>query len=101
MQKTIDKRTLGMYNITKLVDNLIISQNREIKKGGIDMILGENVKKLRKKANMSQRELATKVFVSNTVISNIEQDKTPPSLQLAAYIANALGCTVDDLIKEE
>ncbi len=65
------------------------------------MILGENVKKLRKKANMSQRELATKVFVSNTVISNIEQDKTLPSLQLVAYIANALGCTVDDLIKEE
>lgn len=65
------------------------------------MILGENVKKLRKKANMSQRELATRVFVSNTVISNIEQDKTLPSLQLVAYIANVLGCTVDDLIKEE
>lgn len=65
------------------------------------MILGENVKKFRKKANMSQRQLATKVLVSNTVISNIEQDKTSPSLQLTFYIANALGCTVDELIKGE
>lgn len=65
------------------------------------MILGENVKKLREKANMSQRQLATKVLVSNSVISDIEQDKKPPSLQLAANIANALGCTVDDLIKEK
>lgn len=65
------------------------------------MILGENVKKFRKKANMSQRELATKVLVSNTVISNIEQDKTLPSLQLTVFIADVLGCTVDDLIKEK
>ncbi len=65
------------------------------------MILGENVKKFRKKANMSQRELATKVLVSNTVISNIEQDKTSPSLQLTVFIADVLGCTVDDLIKEK
>ncbi|MCI9354090.1 MAG: helix-turn-helix transcriptional regulator [Firmicutes bacterium] len=63
--------------------------------------MGENVKKFRKKANMSQRELATKVLVSNTVISNIEQDKTSPSLQLTVFIADVLGCTVDDLIKEK
>ena len=56
------------------------------------MILGENVKKFRKKA---------KVLVSNTVISNIEQDKTSPSLQLTVFIADVLGCTVDDLIKEK
>lgn len=65
------------------------------------MTLGENVKKFREKANMTQRQLATKVFVSNTAICNIEQDKTSPSLQLAAHIANVLGCTVDDLIKEK
>lgn len=65
------------------------------------MILGENVKNIRKKVNMSQRELATRVLVSNTVISKIERDKFSPSLQLVANIANALGCTVDDLIKEK
>ena len=65
------------------------------------MTLGENVKKFRERANMTQRQLATKVLVSNTAICNIEQDKTPPSLQLAANIANVLGCTVDELIKEE
>lgn len=65
------------------------------------MTLGENVKKFREKANMTQRQLATKVFVSNTAICNIEQDKTPPSLQLAVNIANALGCTLDDLVKEK
>ncbi len=65
------------------------------------MILGENVKRLREKNNMSQRQLASKLLVSNTAISNIEQDKTSPSLQLAVNIANVLGCTVDELVKEE
>lgn len=65
------------------------------------MILGKNVKKFREKANMSQKELANRVYCTDTMIFYIEKDVKMPSLQLAANIAKALGCTVDELIEEE
>lgn len=63
------------------------------------MTIGVNLRQLRKRANLSQEQLADKVFVSKQMISAIEHDAKIPNLALAGRIAVVLNCTVDDLCK--
>lgn len=65
------------------------------------MVLGENIKKLRKKNNMTQQQLADRACVKRPLITDIENDKKSPSVQNLISIAKALGCTLDDLVREE
>lgn len=55
------------------------------------------IKEKRKEKNLSQCELAQKVGVNQTAVSQWERGATMPSLDKAALIANALGCTIDEL----
>lgn len=55
------------------------------------------IKQLRKSANLSQEELAKLCKVSRQTINAIENDKYDPTLQLAFDIASVLGTTVDEL----
>ena len=52
-------------------------------------------------ADMTQKELAAKLHVSQTTIKNWERNKNRPSLYGMATIANALGVTVEQLEKGE
>lgn len=61
------------------------------------MNVGENVKRLRLAAGLSQTELAQKVSVSIPMICQIERGTKAPSLQLAMEIAAVLGCDVQEL----
>lgn len=47
---------------------------------------------------MTQCELSALVGVSQSALSMYETGQRTPSLPIAARIAQALGCTVDDLI---
>ena len=55
------------------------------------------IREKRKEKNLSQCELAQKVGVNQTAVSQWERGATMPSLDKAASIANALGCTIDEL----
>ncbi len=55
------------------------------------------IKEKRKEKNLSQCELAQKVGVNQTAVGQWERGATMPSLDKAALIANALGCTIDEL----
>ena len=44
------------------------------------MLLGNRIKKFREKINISQKELADKVYNSRQTISNWENDKTYPDI---------------------
>lgn len=59
------------------------------------------IKDKRNAANMSQEDLAKASGVSRVAIARYESGERVPSVIIAARIANALGCKVDDLIKEE
>lgn len=59
------------------------------------------IKERRKALNMSQEELANKSGVTRVAISRYENNERKPSVFIAAKIARALGCTVDDLLVEE
>ena len=63
-------------------------------------MIGENLKRLRIKNNLTQRQLAELVGVSCSFITFIEKGRKTPSLPLAHDIAVALHCTVDDLLRE-
>ncbi len=61
--------------------------------------LGENLRKLRLKKNMSQVDLATALSVDRAYISNIENGRMNPTLSTLEKIAGALGVATSELVK--
>jgi len=64
--------------------------------------VANNLKNIRGEKNLSQGELSKLSGVSNVYISNLENAvKTNPSLEIIAKLANALGCSVNNILGEE
>ena len=63
------------------------------------MKLGEQIKRLRAEQNLSQEELAEKVFVSRQSISNWENDKTYPDIKSLLLLGEVFSVSLDTLIK--
>ena len=61
--------------------------------------LGENLRNLRLKKNMSQVDLATALSVDRAYISNIENGRMNPTLSTLEKIANALGISSSELLR--
>ncbi len=61
--------------------------------------LGENLRKLRLKKDMSQGDLATALNVDRAYISNIENGRMNPTLRTLERIAKALGISSSKLLK--
>lgn len=51
----------------------------------------------RKKAGLTQEELADKVDLKKMTIHYYEKGSRVPNAHILAKLANALGCTVDDI----
>lgn len=64
------------------------------------MNFGENVKKMREAINVSQEALSEKSGVSRQMISHIECGRKAATIYVAVEIAHALGCSLDELTKE-
>ena len=60
--------------------------------------LGKRIKHFREKKGISQDELGNLVWVNNVHISNIENGKKVPSIDLLIELANALEISTDDLL---
>ncbi len=56
------------------------------------------IRYFRLKNNMKQSDLATKLNLSRTTITKWENNTTNPKLRMLPKIAEALNCTVQDLI---
>ena len=65
------------------------------------MTIGERIKKKRNEKGFSLRELAGKVDLSASFLSQIEQGKASPSIENLKKIANYLEVKVSYLIEEE
>ena len=61
-------------------------------------LIGEKIKRLRKKAKLTQPELAEKLGVTPKVISDYETDKANPPTDRLPVIANYFNISVDELI---
>ena len=61
----------------------------------------KGLKRIRKMRLITQKQLADAIGITQAMVSHYETGRRTPDLETAARIANALGCKVDDLIKEE
>lgn len=62
------------------------------------MTFGEKLKKLRTDNNLTQDELAEKIFITRTAISKWESDRGYPSIDSLKTIAKFFNVTIDDLL---
>lgn len=64
------------------------------------MTIGERIKQRRKEKHLSQVELATLTGLTQTTISALERSVNEPATASLGLIANALNCTVGELVGE-
>lgn len=62
------------------------------------MNLGTRIMNLRKKKNLSQQELANKLFVTDKTISSWEKNRTEPGLEMIIKLSEVLDCSASYLI---
>ena len=62
------------------------------------MNIGKRISDLRKKNNITQLDLASKLFVTDKTVSSWESDRTEPSLEMIVKLSEILGCSVGYLI---
>lgn len=65
------------------------------------MDIGLRIRRLREQQNLSQEELALKVFVSRQTISNWETNKSCPDVRSLIILSNIFNVSLDDFLKEE
>lgn len=65
------------------------------------MALGDNIKKLREEKNLTQQQLADKLYVSRQTISRWENSSRCPDLITAKKLAIELNISIDELLSEE
>ena len=63
------------------------------------MELGKQIKNCRQEANLSQEELAERVYVSRQTISNWENDKSYPDVNSLVLLSEVFHISLDKLIK--
>ena len=67
--------------------------------GGEEMEFGKQIKKLRQEAQLSQEELAERIYVSRQTISNWENDKSYPDVNSLVLLSETFQISLDNLIK--
>ena len=65
------------------------------------MIIGQKIKELRRKNNMTQERLAELLSISSQAVSRWETDAAMPDISLLIPIANLFGVTTDELLGRE
>lgn len=63
------------------------------------MQIGNQIKKYRQKLNLSQEELADKIFVTRQTISNWENDKNYPDIKSISLLCNLFDVSLDQFIE--
>jgi len=62
--------------------------------------VGDNIKRMREAANISQNGLAKMAGIAQATLSAIERSTKNPSVETIKMLAVALGCTTADLMGE-
>ena len=61
-------------------------------------LIGQRIREMRKQQGLTQEQLATEIYISESYMTLIEQGKRSMSINILAKIANRLGVTTDYLI---
>ncbi len=62
--------------------------------------LGQILRHLRRTKNLRLKDVAARIDCSESMLSKVENDRTPPSLHLLHQIAEALGTNVQSLFSD-
>lgn len=65
------------------------------------MSIGQRIKAARKKANMTQAQLAELVGLSTITIRQYESDKREPRYQIIEKLSKALKCSISELVESK
>lgn len=65
------------------------------------MEVGKRIREYRKIYNLSQEQLAEKIFVSRQTVSNWENNKTYPDIQIIVSLSILFNVSLDELIRED
>ena len=60
--------------------------------------IGDRIVNLRKELNLSQKELAEKVGITEASLSRYENDLREPKAEIITRLSNALNCSTDYLL---
>lgn len=63
-----------------------------------EKLIGDKIREARRKAGLTQWQLANKIFVSESYIALIESGKRNPSTSVLTKIAEALDLTTDQIV---
>lgn len=64
----------------------------------MNLNIGNNIKSLRKKKNITQEQLAEYLNISNVAVSKWECGETYPDIEFLPVLANHFGVTIDELL---
>lgn len=78
-------------------DDPSIIENK-LKPAEVVSLVGGNVRRLRERARLSLRELATQARVSASTLSNIEAGTGNPGVETLVHVAGALGVPFSELV---
>lgn len=65
-----------------------------------NLLIGDKIREARKRAGLTQIQLANMIFVSESYIALIEKNKRNPSTIVLSKIAEALNITTDHILFE-
>lgn len=65
------------------------------------MDIGKNIKNLRERRGISQRELGAMLGVTQQTIGQLENNKTSPRIETLERVATALNASISDLISPD
>ena len=66
-----------------------------------NIMLGENILRLRKEANLSQETLGDIIGVTRQTISNWELEETAPNPEQLKLLSKAFNISIDDLLNND
>lgn len=64
------------------------------------MTFGENLKAIRKRMKLTQQEMADKMDISRTYLSDLENTRRSTSINTVLYIAKRLDISVNELVND-
>lgn len=64
------------------------------------MSVGKNIRIRRQERRLSQQEMAKMTGISQAMLCQIERGTKNPSIQIGKEIADILGCSMEDLLKD-
>ena len=65
------------------------------------MAIGKRISKLRKNLNLTQKELAQRLFVTDKALSSWENERTEPDIEALLNLSEVFNCSVNYLINGE